>query len=139
VSVSPQRKDAARNREAILDAGRDLMAVSRDFPMSEVARRAGVGQATLYRHFPTDVVRENPDAWRQMERMRDELIVLVEGPLAGAKAAGIVRDDVRAEDVFLVLAMIDGALQGTADRARRRVTAERVRELAMRGMAAPRA
>jgi AcrR family transcriptional regulator len=187
VSVSPQRKDAARNREAILDAGRDLMAVSRDFPMSEVARRAGVGQATLYRHFPdratlaatlatelfadlvasvrrdgdgpdaferlldtivecavrshglTDVVRENPDAWRQMERMRDELIVLVEGPLAGAKAAGIVRDDVRAEDVFLMLAMIDGALQGTADRARRRLTAERVRELAMRGMAAPRA
>ena len=52
MSVSPQRKDAARNREAILDAARELMARSADFPLYEVARRAGVGQATLYRHFP---------------------------------------------------------------------------------------
>jgi AcrR family transcriptional regulator len=181
VSVST-RKDARRNREAILDAARVLMARSGDFPMAEVARRAGVGQATLYRHFPdratlaatlaaelhleisrsvaqhdghpdafdrlldtivdtavrshglTDVVRENPDAWREMQRMRDELIGLVEGPLATAKAAGIVRDDMLAEDVFLLLAMIDGALQGMADRERRQVTAARVRDLAMRGM-----
>jgi hypothetical protein len=86
-------------------------------------------------HGLTDVVRENPDAWREMQRMRDELIELVEGPLETAKAAGVVRGDVLAEDVFLLLAMIDGALQGMADRERRQVTARRVRELAMRGMA----
>lgn len=46
------RKDARRNREAILTAARELFAESGDVAMYEVARRAGVGQATLYRNFP---------------------------------------------------------------------------------------
>ena len=46
------RKDAKRNREAILNAARELFAESADVAMCEVARRAGVGQATLYRNFP---------------------------------------------------------------------------------------
>jgi AcrR family transcriptional regulator len=46
------RKDAKRNREAILNAARELFAGSADVAMCEVARRAGVGQATLYRNFP---------------------------------------------------------------------------------------
>lgn len=33
-------------------AGRELFAEGADVPMYEVARRAGVGQATLYRNFP---------------------------------------------------------------------------------------
>jgi AcrR family transcriptional regulator len=40
-----------RNRRAILDAARQLFAESADVSMCEVARRAGVGQATLYRNF----------------------------------------------------------------------------------------
>jgi AcrR family transcriptional regulator len=48
----PRRKDARRNHEAILAAARALFAESADAPMYEIARRAGVGQATLYRHFP---------------------------------------------------------------------------------------
>src|ERR1700748_3232517 len=48
----PQRKDAQRNREAILAAARELFSERGDVPMYEVARRAGVGQATLYRNFP---------------------------------------------------------------------------------------
>ena len=48
----PLRRDARRNREAILEAGRELFADSADVPMCQVARRAGVGQATLYRNFP---------------------------------------------------------------------------------------
>jgi len=48
----PRRKDAQRNREAILYAARELFAEGADVPMYEVARRAGVGQATLYRNFP---------------------------------------------------------------------------------------
>ena len=43
------RKDARLNREAILEAGRELFAESADVAMCQVARRAGVGQATLYR------------------------------------------------------------------------------------------
>jgi AcrR family transcriptional regulator len=46
------RKDAQRNREGILAAARELFAERADVPMCEIARRAGVGQATLYRNFP---------------------------------------------------------------------------------------
>jgi AcrR family transcriptional regulator len=52
VSPTHRRKDAQRNREAILAAGRELFAGYANVPMYEVARRAGVGQATLYRNFP---------------------------------------------------------------------------------------
>lgn len=51
-STTPRRKDAQRNHEAILAAARELFADCVEVPMCEVARRAGVGQATLYRHFP---------------------------------------------------------------------------------------
>jgi AcrR family transcriptional regulator len=51
-SHAPRRKDAQRNREAILDAARELFAERGDVPMYEIARLAGVGQATLYRNFP---------------------------------------------------------------------------------------
>jgi AcrR family transcriptional regulator len=47
-----KRSDARRNREAILAAARELFAESGVVAMYEVARRAGVGQATLYRNFP---------------------------------------------------------------------------------------
>jgi AcrR family transcriptional regulator len=50
--IEGQRRDARRNRAAILDAARELLAESAEVPMCEVARRAGVGQATLYRNFP---------------------------------------------------------------------------------------
>lgn len=48
-----RRRDARDNREAILAAGRALFADSADVAMCQVARRAGVGQATLYRNFPS--------------------------------------------------------------------------------------
>jgi AcrR family transcriptional regulator len=48
----PSRRDAKRNRDAILEAARELFAQSSNVAMCEVARRAGVGQATLYRNFP---------------------------------------------------------------------------------------
>jgi AcrR family transcriptional regulator len=51
-SQAPRRRDAQRNREAILDAARELFAQAADVPMYEIARRAAVGQATLYRNFP---------------------------------------------------------------------------------------
>jgi AcrR family transcriptional regulator len=50
-SQVPKRQDAQRNRAAILEVARELFAESADFPMSEVARRAEVGKATLYRNF----------------------------------------------------------------------------------------
>jgi AcrR family transcriptional regulator len=52
ITETPRRKDAQRNRTAILGAARELFAERGDVPMYEIARRAGVGQATLYRNFP---------------------------------------------------------------------------------------
>ena len=49
-----QRTDAARNREAVLQAASAVFARSQAEPsMRALAREAGVGIATLYRHFPT--------------------------------------------------------------------------------------
>jgi AcrR family transcriptional regulator len=48
------RSDALDNRERILDAaGAVFAAEGLNVPMREITRRAGVGPATLYRHFPT--------------------------------------------------------------------------------------
>jgi AcrR family transcriptional regulator len=48
----PRRVDAERNRERILTAARDAFAnPDADVSMAEIARRAGVGSATLYRNF----------------------------------------------------------------------------------------
>ncbi|MEZ0111407.1 AcrR family transcriptional regulator [Catenulispora sp. EB89] len=47
------RVDALRNRERIVAAARDLFTeVGWQVPIDEVARRAGIGNATVYRHFP---------------------------------------------------------------------------------------
>jgi AcrR family transcriptional regulator len=49
----PLRADAARNRERILAAAREVFAErGLDAPFEAIAQRAGVGQATLYRRFP---------------------------------------------------------------------------------------
>ncbi|MFG1665274.1 TetR/AcrR family transcriptional regulator [Streptomyces sp. Y7] len=84
------RADARRNRERVLVAARAVFADHGiDAPMATVARRAGVGVATLYRHFPTrdDLVRSafarqmdtcaraltealaDPDPWRGFQRL----------------------------------------------------------------------
>jgi AcrR family transcriptional regulator len=48
-----KRADAERNREKILAAAREAFAAGDgEVSMAEVARRAGVGMATLYRNFP---------------------------------------------------------------------------------------
>ena len=48
------RADAARNREAIVDAARAVFAEQGlDAPLDEIAKRSGTGNATLYRRFPT--------------------------------------------------------------------------------------
>ncbi|MFG3259443.1 TetR/AcrR family transcriptional regulator [Streptomyces sp. NPDC048172] len=52
-SVPRSRADAARNRERILTAAREAFVVhGPEAPLDEIARSAGVGNATLYRHFP---------------------------------------------------------------------------------------
>ncbi|WP_052869550.1 TetR/AcrR family transcriptional regulator [Streptomyces niger] len=50
----PARADARRNRDRLLSAAREAFAATPDaVPLDAVARAAGVGIGTLYRHFPT--------------------------------------------------------------------------------------
>jgi AcrR family transcriptional regulator len=54
VSDRPLRADAARNAERILRATRDVHdELGPEVPIEAIARRAGVGERTLYRRFPT--------------------------------------------------------------------------------------
>ncbi|GAA4135920.1 helix-turn-helix transcriptional regulator [Streptomyces sp. RK31] len=53
--ASPRlRRDARRNRERLVEAAHAVFAEQGlEAPLDVIARRAGVGNATLYRHFPT--------------------------------------------------------------------------------------
>lgn len=91
------RSDALDNRERIVDAARSLFATEGlDVPMREIARKAGVGPATLYRRFPTKqmlvteaftdqmrachtIVDEgltDPDPWRGFRRVIERICEL---------------------------------------------------------------
>ena len=67
-----QRSDAAQNREAILAAALDALSESADASLNSIAKRAGVANATLYRHFPTR-------GHLVLEVYRQEVQQLVEG------------------------------------------------------------
>jgi AcrR family transcriptional regulator len=50
----PLRADAARNRARVLEVAYETFAADGlSVPIDEIARRAGVGAGTVYRHFPT--------------------------------------------------------------------------------------
>jgi AcrR family transcriptional regulator len=54
--VKGLRRDAQRNRDAILAAAQEVFSEQGiEAPLEEIARRAGVGIGTLYRRFPTRV------------------------------------------------------------------------------------
>jgi AcrR family transcriptional regulator len=52
-SSRPKRSDAAHNREAILKVAHAALTERGDASLNSIAKRAGVANATLYRHFPT--------------------------------------------------------------------------------------
>ncbi|MBC9727625.1 TetR/AcrR family transcriptional regulator [Streptomyces sp. TRM68367] len=68
---APRRTDALRNRERLLAAAQEVFVeAGPGASLNEIARRAGVGPGTLYRHFPnrhallTAVLRDRIDALR---------------------------------------------------------------------------
>ena len=53
-AARPQRADARRNQGALLDAAAAVFVTSGvEAPLRDIAARANVGTATIYRHFPT--------------------------------------------------------------------------------------
>lgn len=96
----PLRADAEQNRDRILAAAAELFAErGLSVPLEEIAARAGVGVATLYRRFPTradlaaaaferniarytqavDRALANPDAWDGFRTLIFELCELQAG------------------------------------------------------------
>ncbi|MFI9644691.1 TetR/AcrR family transcriptional regulator [Streptomyces sp. NPDC052040] len=53
MTTAPLRKDAARNWERIVAVARALVDEGTPLQLNDVARRAGLGVGTVYRHFPT--------------------------------------------------------------------------------------
>jgi AcrR family transcriptional regulator len=89
---------AAQTRERIIAAGRELVHAFdswswRDLTFRSVAERAGVGEWTVYRHFPTE--RHLHDA--VMQRLESE--------------AGISYEDVDLDNLGAVTALVFGSLQ----------------------------
>ena len=139
----PLRSDARDNRDLILNAARAAFAAEGlNVPMREIARRAGVGPATLYRRFPTKqalvteavrgqlgacraIVAEgaaDPDPWRGFRRLIEricELHARDRGLTAAVMAAFPHAMDVAADREY--------ALRGTAELARRAKEAGRLR------------
>jgi AcrR family transcriptional regulator len=80
------RADAQRNRERLVEVARQVFKErGLDAPLDEIARRAGVGAGTLYRHFPTrealhDAVMQ---AWvDQVQGQVDKALATEGGPRA---------------------------------------------------------
>jgi AcrR family transcriptional regulator len=72
------RADAVRNRARIVEAAADVFAArGADAAMEEIARAAGVGIGTLYRHFPTRealVEAVFRDGVEQLQALADQLL-----------------------------------------------------------------
>jgi AcrR family transcriptional regulator len=67
------RADARRNRAKVLDAAEGVFArVGLGAPMEDVAKAAGVGVGTIYRHFPTKELLIEAIVERRFHRLADE-------------------------------------------------------------------
>ena len=69
----PVRADAARNRARVLEVAYETFAAEGlSVPIDEIARRAGVGAGTVYRHFPTKEALFQAVIADRMRRIIDE-------------------------------------------------------------------
>jgi AcrR family transcriptional regulator len=73
------RADSARNRQLLIDAAKAAFAdIGLDVSLEEIARRAGVGIGTLYRHFPNRESVVEAVYRREVEQLADAVPQLLE-------------------------------------------------------------
>lgn len=73
MEIRPLRADARQNRTRLLDAARDVFVeLGSRAPLDEVARRAGTGIGTLYRHFPDRQSLQRAVVFDALQRTADE-------------------------------------------------------------------
>jgi AcrR family transcriptional regulator len=83
--VQPMRRNARANRERILAAAEAVFGANGDFGSTEdVAERAGVGIATVFRHFPTKDALIEATLVRQFDRLLEQVAVFADRPDPGA-------------------------------------------------------
>jgi AcrR family transcriptional regulator len=83
------RADSLRNRERLLDAAKTAFAdLGADAALEEIARRAGLGIGTLYRHFPTRDALLAAVYRREVEQLSEaaETLLLERRPIAALEA-----------------------------------------------------
>jgi AcrR family transcriptional regulator len=105
VDTRPMRADARRNYERLLDAARAAFAEhGTDAPLDDIAKRAGVGSGTLYRHFPTRLDLVEAVFRLQMEQMIARTNDLLDEPDAGAALRVFLRRVVTHSNTYRGLA-----------------------------------
>ena len=87
VQERPLRADARRNRERLLEVAVQAFAEGREVSLEGIAKAAGVGIGTLYRHFPTREALVEAAYRNEVARLCDG----VPGLLAAAPADGAMR------------------------------------------------
>ena len=86
-SKEPKRSDARRNRDAILAAALEALTESPDASLNAIAKRAGVANATLYRHFPTREALVLATYEHEVQRLVELRRLLLQDQRAGRRAA----------------------------------------------------
>lgn len=80
-----RRADAVRNRQHVLDVAQKVFAeAGLSAPIDEIAKRAGVGVGTVYRHFPTKEALFGAILQHHMEHIAEHAEALLEKADAGA-------------------------------------------------------
>ncbi|MDT5174393.1 MAG: hypothetical protein QOG37_1644 [Mycobacterium sp.] len=80
----PVRADAARNRARVLEVAYQTFAADGlSVPIDEIARRAGVGAGTVYRHFPTKEMLFQAVVADRLRRIIDDGYALLASEEAG--------------------------------------------------------
>jgi AcrR family transcriptional regulator len=91
-AMAELRADARRNRGELLDVARQVIAEEGvDASLRDIARRAGVGIGTLYRHFPTRLALQEGVFRSQVETVCARGRELAEDPSPGDAFAAWLR------------------------------------------------
>jgi AcrR family transcriptional regulator len=118
------RKDAQRSRRAILAAARELYRDDLEASFTEIAHHAGVGQATIYRHFTDRRALLAELAEEDMDRLEERVASEPIGPGSlKALLRELLAEQLRAQAVI-------GAMRvGEVEESRVERLVERTREL----------
>jgi AcrR family transcriptional regulator len=82
--VRKPRADSARNRQLLIDSAKAAFAeAGLNVSLEEIARRAGVGIGTLYRHFPSREAVVEAVYRREVEQLAEAVPHLLESSTAG--------------------------------------------------------